>query len=693
MERRKAEIEAKKAKLADLKRQREQRQQQHGAIPRDVMSTPPRVPSFDRRSDIDQLVASLVGSPRGTSTSSTGSAAAALGKTEQHDSRSTSADVSFDSSDLSFSLSEKKTSSAELTIATATIFEVLSTTDTMTTTAITATPKIAYSKEVQTDESWLRDHVNDPCRDDLSDASAAASDSKLRDAVTVTISSTPSQITAAADQRTSPLPPPQLLRHLDPETTAGVFRSSDFLRFIDTSSKIVERALDDDYDILIDYSSVSETKVAKADWKLKQSRQFYSQTWSASRAITSIDWSSEFSELVLTSYAKNPSSSRESLGIVQVWNMHLSDRAEYIFHAQSDILTAKFSPFHPNLIVGGCYNGQILVWDTRSKAPDPVQRSPQNGAGHTHPIYSLTFLGTQNAHGLLSSSTDGRVCYSTLDMLARPSEINDLKLPPPSRTEDLAPTVLGVSSSADTSFFLAGSEDGNIYTYNRSARMGAQAGLNINSTYRGHFAPVTGLSFHPANGLFDLSDLVLSCSLDWTIKLWQVAQPATATTSASSQASSGALLSSSATSSAAPSATSTGIAPLIDIPVEDAVYDVAWSPIKSGVFASAGCAGTLDVWDLALEQEVPMASERPTPYLDPTKAARSSPQGATITAPTGPPRVALNKVAWSHDGKRIATGGLSSVVNVFDVGSELALPRADEWKDMRNLIMKYKTAQ
>jgi dynein intermediate chain len=93
--------------------------------------------------------------------------------------------------------------------------------------------------------------------------------------------------------------------------------------------------------------------------------------------------------------------------------MHMHDRPEYIFHAQSDILTAKFSPFHPNLIIGGAYSGQVLLWDTRAKSA-PVQKTPLTGSGHTHPVYSIDIVGTQNANNIISCSTGRWTCSPNL---------------------------------------------------------------------------------------------------------------------------------------------------------------------------------------------------------------------------------------------------------------------------------------
>jgi WD40 repeat protein len=86
------------------------------------------------------------------------------------------------------------------------------------------------------------------------------------------------------------------------------------------------------------------------------------------------------------------------------------------------VLSARFSDFHANLVIGGTYSGQILLWDTRAKSL-PVLRTPLSAIGHTHPVYSMSMVGTQNAHNLITASTDGLVCSWQLDMLVQPQVI------------------------------------------------------------------------------------------------------------------------------------------------------------------------------------------------------------------------------------------------------------------------------
>ncbi|KAL9047902.1 MAG: hypothetical protein Q9162_007918, partial [Coniocarpon cinnabarinum] len=200
-------------------------------------------------------------------------------------------------------------------------------------------------------------------------------------------------------------------RALTTEEVEAVTSSVDFLDFVDRSSKVIERALDEEYDVLADYrygtttlsdESASDDEndsipargrrgTSRKGRRLKEVHQFHDEKWSRRRIISDVAFSPKFPELLLASYTKNPSEPYSPSGVCQVWNLHMHARPEYVFHATSDILTATFSPFHPNLLLGGTYSGQVLLWDTRARSHDPVQRTPLTGmgTGHTHPVYAL----------------------------------------------------------------------------------------------------------------------------------------------------------------------------------------------------------------------------------------------------------------------------------------------------------------
>lgn len=453
-------------------------------------------------------------------------------------------------------------------------------------------------------------------------------------------------------------------RDLTTEELDAVTRSDEFVDFLEQSTKVIERAIEQEtYDILTDYAlhgknldevdDETGNTGGRGQHRIKEVAQFYDDRWSKKRMISSIDFSPKFSELVLASYTKHPTAPHEPDGLVQVWNTHMHDRPEYVFTAQSDILTAKFSPYHPNLIIGGSYGGQVLLWDTRAKAA-PVQKTPLTGYGHAHPIYSIDIVGTQNANNIISCSTDGVVCGWSMDVFAQPQELLELKNPAQAKVavEDVSPTCLSFPQT-DPTFFLVGSEEGTIFPCHRYDRAGAKAGVDKKICYKGHTAPVMSVDFHPSRGPIDLGDLMLSSSLDWSVKLWKVRAPAATSTIGAGDGS---------------------ISPLIDFVREDVVYDAQWSPVKPSVFALVDGAGWLELWDISVETEEPVSRIMPSQRHD----------GRAMMSKS------LNKVSWEpNDGKRLATGGLDGCLTVFEVASGLGGKEAlknEEWTNVKKLV-------
>jgi len=134
------------------------------------------------------------------------------------------------------------------------------------------------------------------------------------------------------------------------------------------------------------------------------------------------------------------------------------------------VLTARFSPYQPNLIIGGSYTGQLLVWDMRAKSL-PVDKTTLTSAGHTHPVSQLEIIGTANAHNVVSTSTDGLFCAWSLDMLAKPQEVLELAHTQNRNSVEVAVTTFGFPEN-ETTLFAVGTEEGNIYQANRADRAG-----------------------------------------------------------------------------------------------------------------------------------------------------------------------------------------------------------------------------
>ncbi|XP_050304113.1 cytoplasmic dynein 1 intermediate chain isoform X4 [Anthonomus grandis grandis] len=358
------------------------------------------------------------------------------------------------------------------------------------------------------------------------------------------------------------------IRELSEEEKQMIILSDDFQQFIDRAGRIIDRALSENVDICTDYSCDGEDPLEeKLHQRISFNRTFFDERWSKNRSVTSLDWSPQFPELLLASYTNNEESPNDPDGVVLVWNTKFKKTTpEYIFHCQSAVLSTTFARFHPNLILGGTYSGQIVLWDNRVQKRTPIQRTPLSASAHTHPVYCMAVVGTQNAHNLISISTDGRMCSWSLDMLGQPQEILDLHR---MQGKPVAVTCLDFPSS-DVNNFVVGSEEGAAYS---ACRHGTKAG--IIETYEGHQGPVTGISVNAVQGGIDFSHMFLTSSFDWTIKLWSLKDTK----------------------------------PIYSFDDNgDYVLDVKWSPVHPALFAAVDCCGRLDLWNLNQDTEVPAAS-------------------------------------------------------------------------------------
>lgn len=125
------------------------------------------------------------------------------------------------------------------------------------------------------------------------------------------------------------------------------------------------------------------------------------ERFTAGRTVTDVAWSNKFSDLFAASYgSKKHATFNDEEGVVLAWSVGLTDRPEYIFTAQSPVLTVEFDKFNPNILIGGCYSGQVCTWDGRAGKRNPVMSTPlgigNNNKGHQHPVYALDQIGTAN---------------------------------------------------------------------------------------------------------------------------------------------------------------------------------------------------------------------------------------------------------------------------------------------------------
>ncbi|EWM26929.1 dynein intermediate [Nannochloropsis gaditana] len=335
--------------------------------------------------------------------------------------------------------------------------------------------------------------------------------------------------------------------------------------------------------------------------------------------------------------------------------------------------------------------------------------------GHTYPVHALateTAAGG-NAHVLLSASADGRVCRWDLSRLSEPLDVASVSDVPgdgpvvgkreesqPQQPQDVS--IMAVVLQKDENGrdeMLLGGKNGHIYC---QPAPGAAPSPSLPSLpsfpahrhvaarqWQAHGSLITALSLHPSTRTSSLSSskfrrsslssLLLSSSLDCTIKLWHTHRPPKPLVSSFTHGAN----------------------------AYDYVNDVAWCPSHPCIFASVSSGGLLGLWNLNHSLEAPFLPlfpvtgsvadkpASPTPTRGPSAPAGSAQIGnRSLFPPTTPPSsppVALTRLAWAGNGKRLAVGDTSGRIHVLGMAEEVRErerkagkgPGHEGWNDWR----------
>ena len=327
-EQRKAELEAKKAKLEKIREEKKSRT---------VPSTPmtPSVPT-----------STTTPSTASTENTDPDKIMAELGLVQP----ATSSKTSHSTSPASASSATSSTTQGKRQPPAAISLQICQ----QTSATISVAPKelVTYSKEVQTMESGDKDPTASPIQhehlqwDDefpvsttdghnrlvyMSDDDTMSLDDNTKPSMGMSISS------ANEFKRTRSLKQHNKQMSLQGQTSSSkqeltneereqILKSEHFQNFFARSSRIIERSLWESpraFEIFKDYSGADlDEQNGRMDVGeiIKFDREFFDERWSRHRIVTCIDTSTYHPELVLASYSQNDESTHESDGVVLIWN-------------------------------------------------------------------------------------------------------------------------------------------------------------------------------------------------------------------------------------------------------------------------------------------------------------------------------------------------------------------------------------
>ncbi|XP_035933571.1 dynein axonemal intermediate chain 4 isoform X2 [Halichoerus grypus] len=247
---------------------------------------------------------------------------------------------------------------------------------------------------------------------------------------------------------------------------------------------------------------------------------------------------------------------------------------ERIYQSPYGVTAVDFSIGAPNLLAVGYHNGTIAIYNVQSDSNVPVLDSSESPQKHLGPVWQLQWIeqdrgttGDDKREILVSISADGRIskwvirkgldCHDLMRLRRTTASSSKKGGEKEKKGEALisrqAPGMCFAFHPKDTNIYLAGTEEGHIH------KCSCSYNEQYLDTYRGHKGPVYKIAWNPF-----CHDVFLSCSADWSVIIWQ----------------------------------QENTTPFLSFyPTTYVVYDVAWSPKSSYIFAAAN-ESRVEIWDL-----------------------------------------------------------------------------------------------
>lgn len=294
--------------------------------------------------------------------------------------------------------------------------------------------------------------------------------------------------------------------------------------------------------------------------------QLYKDPAKIKRPIRHVSWSTDDGSKISTAHAvltKNPTIPLSSY----IWDVENPNAPLSILNPPSPILCLEFNPRDPLILTSGLMNGQVAVWDYRYPK-DPVALSVQE-VSHQNRCNTVLWINSKSGREFFSGGSDGQVFWWDYRNLSEPLEY---LLMDPVKTDDQEPSraqavsVLEYETTIPTKF-MAGTELGMLFSCNRKGKTPIE---KMNYKLQCHFGPVRSLSRNPS---FVKTFLTVG---DWNARIWSEDNR--------------------------------------DNPIywtknhPAALTSGAWSFGKCSLFYISRADGSIDAWDILLQQDKPVLS-------------------------------------------------------------------------------------
>mmetsp|Transcript_13388 Transcript_13388/g.46618 ORF Transcript_13388/g.46618 Transcript_13388/m.46618 type:complete len:792 (-) Transcript_13388:319-2694(-) len=332
-------------------------------------------------------------------------------------------------------------------------------------------------------------------------------------------------------------------------------------------------------------------------------------SWSApmtrGRTVTCMSWNRVNADVLAVGYGSLSYEAAPRGGLVLFWSLRNPTYPERVIELGSGCTALDFSTKTPHLLAVGMHDGTVAIYNVRAHgaaddggaAAAPMLDSEHSAGKHMDPVWQVQWVGKGSERGesLVSISTDGRVVEWSMKKGLEDACLMVLKRVGASEgvISRQASGLCFDFARDDASIYLAGTEDGLVH------RCSCSYNEQYLETYTGHTGPVYRIRYSPF-----WPPAFLSCSADWTAKLWHASD-------------------------------SSAVHTFQSVDLADVVHDVAWSPHDATVFALVAGDGRMEIWDLHNSTLDPAIRQfnAPDGAKPPDARPASSPPGSVRAGP------------------------------------------------------------
>ncbi|XP_075991760.1 dynein axonemal intermediate chain 2-like [Anticarsia gemmatalis] len=286
------------------------------------------------------------------------------------------------------------------------------------------------------------------------------------------------------------------------------------------------------------------------------------------RPVTSICWRPDGQLFAVTYVSVDHSRVLKAPVRCFLWDPENANAPESTINPPCALLDLQFNPRNTELMAGGLMNGQVAMWDRRSRDPEPCTLCPPHVA-HRDLVRSVRFINAKNGMEFFSGGPDGACKWWDMRKMSEPIDEMIIDVVASANDVQSMAKAFGISclefEPTIPTRFMVGAENGLVIGGNRKGKTALD---KLPGKFEAHLGPVWTVERNPG---FLKNFLTVG---DWTARVWSEECRESAV--------------------------------LWSPPHRHKITAGAWSPTRLSLMLLAQANGVIALWDLLRRQHEPV---------------------------------------------------------------------------------------